>query len=211
MIICKHCGKQLHDGARFCTTCGAATDLNRVSAHAESLRLLDEMKAYFNPVQEHYNVLDKLEKKEIPSLKKQHKAGLSWGIIFMLIGVIVLILYIVSMVEQFGEIRMDKIIEDRVDLVVFIIILAIILLGIILFTVNRINETVRKKHLKETEDYADEIRRIILDYYNKSPYVDMIGFEYTDPMTLNAIYSTIQNGMARDIYAAVQMIPRKIR
>lgn len=236
MRYCVNCGQELREGASFCANCGirvqenspesgtVAADIqvispqfyqmeysntvqNRIEAYRVSnIQKITDIFNYFSVKREDFKRKYELEEMIVPRLSRRSVAPLVWGIIVTIIGLLLTGIFVFMLC--FAKAKLTSV-SDVVT--VFGMPGAILLLGALLLTIYVQKGKHSKKKLEVSQAELQELNNELYQYYNQSGYINLIGFEYVDPVVLETIMQIIVSGRANTISEAIQQFVSDIR
>ena len=196
MMICKNCGGQNPDGARFCNLCGASLSApaavmnqsqRQQSRNAETAEL-ERMIRYFSQkagvYAEYDNVCAELDR----CAGGKHYALLIWGIIISALGMV----FFAALQSK------NSTLIVAAALIPFLLGQGMIV-GHIVYAISF--DQKRGRLIRRYHELSDELYSFYRAYGSC-----LIGPEYTNPTNLNTILRTIRSGRADSTKEAINVL-----
>ncbi|MEA4970625.1 MAG: zinc ribbon domain-containing protein [Candidatus Pelethousia sp.] len=201
-MVCKGCGSELNDDARFCSACGTQASMGDAPVEktrvlrVQTLQLIDKLKAHFDPMAETYERLIELnaqyEKLKKPGTGKDTILG----------GIIMGVLAFFG-----GALLIGLGIFPTLVFIAGILFICLCIIGVISGVMDESKGNpqieqyeISKRSMEEEIPALDALLHENYDSYPQCP----ISFEYSMPPILNELRERVISGRADTIKEAIQ-------
>lgn len=167
-----------------------------------NLQMINDICVYFSAKREDFRKLHEMEERVVPQLSRESVAPLGWGIVLIIFFLIMAGFIIYSFISSTAAGMTLQI--TKADWPFIAVALSMLSLGIFLIVLYIVKGKKRKKKLAESLATLNELKQQLQDYYNLSPFVNTIGYEFVDPIVLDALFMIMKSGRANTISEAIQ-------